>query len=119
MPEPTIYAGGCHCGAVRFEVATALERVNTCNCSICSKKGFIWTFVPKDRFRLLSGEGDLQEYLFNKHRIHHLTCRICGVESFARGTGPGGTDVVAINVRCLDGIDLAGLRPVEFDGKSL
>jgi len=119
MADTTAHTGGCHCGAVRYEVETALERVNTCNCSIRSKKGFIWTFVPKERFVLRSGESSLQEDLFNKHRIHHLTCRICGVESFARGTGPGGTDVVAINVRCLDGIDLAALRPVEFDGKSL
>jgi hypothetical protein len=75
--------------------------------------------VPKERFTLLSGEGQLQEYRFNTRKLQHLTCRVCGVQPFARGTGPGGTEVVAVNVRCLDGIDLARLSPVEFDGKSL
>ncbi|MYZ49793.1 GFA family protein [Propylenella binzhouense] len=119
MADPAIHTGGCHCGAVRLEAETALERVNTCNCSRCSKKGFIWTFVPKERLTLLSGEGQLQEYRSNTGKLQHLTCRIGGVQPFARGTGPGGTDVAAVNVRRLDGIDLARLRPLAFDSKSL
>jgi hypothetical protein len=64
--------------------------------------------------------GELQEYLFNKHVIHHQFCRTCGVEPFARGTAPGAkAPKVAINVRCLDGIDVASLKPAPFDGKSL
>ena len=75
--------GGCHCGKVRYQVATDLAKVMACNCSICSKHGLILTFVPEAQFKLLSGDGELQEYLFNKHVIHHQFCRSCGVEPFA------------------------------------
>jgi hypothetical protein len=46
-------------------------------------------------------------------------CRTCGVEPFARGKAKDGSDMFAINVRCLDGIDIAKLSPRPFDGKNL
>lgn len=113
------YIGGCHCSAVRYEVETDLSRTMTCNCSHCSKKGFILSFAPADHFRLLSGENELSEYRFNTKTIAHLFCRICGTESFARGTDREGNPTVMINVRCLDGVDLSGLHPSEYDGKSV
>jgi hypothetical protein len=118
MADMKKHSGGCHCGRVRYEVETDLASVISCNCSICSKKGLILTFVPKERFSLLSGEGDLADYQFNKHVIHHLSCATCGVESFARGTAPDGAEMVAINVRCLDDLDLSALTPTPFDGRS-
>lgn len=119
MPEPRKLAGGCHCGKVRYEVTTDLTRVASCNCSICSRLGALFTFVSPSQFDLLSGEDALTDYQFNKKVIHHLFCSTCGVESFARGTGPDGKQVVAINVRCLDGVNLGALTLVPFDGKSL
>ena len=120
MADPPMREGGCHCGKVRFEVATGLTPLVACNCSICSKHGLVLTFVPEAQFKLLSGAADLQEYLFNKHAIHHQFCRTCGVEPFARGTAPGAsTATIAVNVRCLDDIDVASLQPKPFDGKSL
>ena len=120
MADAPMREGGCHCGKVRYQVATDLAKLVSCNCSICSKHGLILTFVPEAQFKLLSGAEELQEYLFNKHVIHHQFCRTCGVEPFARGTAPGtNTPTVAINVRCLDGIDVAALKPTPFDGKSL
>jgi hypothetical protein len=120
MADMPMREGGCHCGKVRFQVATDLAKLISCNCSICSKHGLILTFVPEAQFKLLSGAADLQEYLFNKHHIHHQFCRTCGVEPFARGTPPGSsTAMMAINVRCLDGIDIASLKPTPFDGRSL
>jgi hypothetical protein len=115
----TTYAGGCHCGAVRFRVATKLETVVTCNCSICSKTGALLTFVPAAQFELLGGEEALGDYQFGKKRVHHLFCKRCGVRPFGRGVRPDGNEVVAVNVRCLDGVDLAALAPKPFDGKSL
>lgn len=112
-------SGGCHCGAVRFEVAASLETVLSCNCSICSRKGLLLTFVPAAYFALLSGAEALTDYQFNRHVIHHLSCGRCGVESFARGRAPDGAEMVAVNVRCLDDVDLAGLTPTPFDGRSL
>jgi hypothetical protein len=120
MADQPMRQGGCHCGKVRFEVATDLAKLIACNCSICSRHGLILTFVPEAQFKLLSGADDLQEYLFNKHAVHHRFCRTCGVEPFARGTPPGArTPMIAVNVRCLDGIDVAALAPTPFDGRSL
>jgi hypothetical protein len=119
MPEMKTYTGGCHCGKVRYEVTTDLGRVMACNCSICSKRGFLLTFVLPQAFTLRAGHDGLTDYQFNKKVIHHLFCPACGVESFARGTGPGGAEMIAINVRCLDGVDIAALTPIPFDGKHL
>jgi hypothetical protein len=76
-------------------------------------------FVPAARFSLLSGAENLRDYQFNKHVIHHLFCAICGVESFARGIGPDGTEMVAVNARCLEDIEITELKITPFDGRSL
>jgi hypothetical protein len=119
MPESKTYSGGCHCGRVRYEVDADLSRVISCNCSICRKHGLLLAFVPAERFALRSGEEALTDYQFNKRKVHHLFCRQCGIESFGKGNMPDGTPMVAINVRCLDDVDLDGLKVVPFDGKSL
>jgi hypothetical protein len=119
MAERSVHRGGCHCGKVRFEVTTDLNKILACNCSICAKQGLWLTFVPGRDFKLLSGEPFLKDYQFAGKRIHHLFCTECGVESFGRGAGPDGQETVAVNVRCLDGIDISALRPEPFDGKSL
>lgn len=113
------YTGGCHCGKVQYEVQMDLNKVISCNCSHCSKQGLLLTFVPSDRFALISGDESLTEYRFNKKFIQHLFCKICGVESFARGADPKGNEMIAVNVRCLDDIDVEALTLTPFDGKSL
>ncbi len=111
-------SGGCQCGKVRFEVTVDLGApVISCNCSMCGRSGTLLTFVPADQFTLLSGEGELTDYRFNKHVIHHLFCKVCGIKSFARGSGPKGP-TVAINTRCLDDIDIEKLNITRVDGKS-
>ena len=113
------YQGGCHCGTIRYTAEVDIDQAIACNCSICSKLGLILTFTPPDRFQFQSGsDADLADYQFNKHVIHHLFCKRCGVESFARGALPDGTPMMAINVRCLDGVDPATLSPHPFDGRS-
>lgn len=115
-----MYAGGCHCGRVRYEVnLNDLENVISCNCSICSKHGLLLTFVPRTQFTLLAGENELTDYRFNKHVIQHLFCAKCGTESFANGSMPDGTEMSAINVRCLDGVDTSTLAITPVDGKNL
>ena len=118
MAQTKTYEGGCHCGHVRFQAKADLDQVMSCNCSICTKHGFLWTFIPPALFELQSGGDDLAEYQFNKHVIHHLFCPRCGVESFARGKRPDGADAIALNVRSLAGIDIAALKPHPFDGRS-
>ena len=113
------YEGGCHCGAVRYTVALDLSKVMSCNCSICSKSGVLLAFAPAGDFTLLSGEDQLADYQFNRNIIHHHFCRTCGVRSFARGTKADGSPVVAINARCLDGVDLDALEVHKVDGRSV
>ena len=96
-----IYRGGCHCGAVRFEVE-APERilVQDCNCSLCAMTGFLHLIVPKSKFRLVKGEESITTYTFNTGIAKHTFCRTCGIKSFyVPRSNPDGIDV---NVRCLD-----------------
>lgn len=110
------YTGGCHCGAVRYEVETDLARVIECDCSRCHKAGLVLNFVDKDKFKLLQGADDLIDYRFNKKTIRHLFCKHCGIESYGEGvTFPK----AAINVRCLDNLDFASLTITPYSGKDL
>lgn len=111
-----IYQGGCHCGAVQFEVeAPKRLECGDCNCSICSKSGFLHLIVPKSRFRLLQGESSLATYTFNTHVAQHRFCKICGIKSFyIPRSNPDGVDV---NVRCLD-TQPAELVIEPFDGRN-
>jgi hypothetical protein len=119
MTGQGIHQGGCHCGNVRFEAQTDLAHVISCNCSHCAKRGLMLTFVPAEQFKLLKGEDSLVDYRFNTGRIQHLFCRDCGIEPFGRGKDRDGSEMVSINVRCLDDVDPAGLNTTLFDGKSL
>lgn len=119
MPETKTYTGGCHCGRVRYEVTTDLGTVMECNCSHCSKRGLLLTFVTPDKFNPITGDDGLEDYQFNTKVIHHLLCPDCGIESFARGRKPDGQEMVAINVRCLDGVDVKALSPVPVNGRDL
>lgn len=118
MTEMKTLTGGCHCGAVRFEAEADPRQAMECNCSHCQRKGFILTFTPAEKFHLLSGADKLTEYRFNKHAIAHRFCSVCGVQAFGMGTAPDGTETAAINLRCIDDIDLATLSPQKVDGKS-
>ena len=118
MSEAKTYEGGCHCGTVRYEVTTGLTPLITCNCSHCQDKGLTLTFVDPAQFKLKSGEDALRDYQFNKMIIHHLFCTTCGTQSFARGKKPDGSEAIAINVRCLDGIDFAELKPTPVNGRA-
>lgn len=114
-----IYKGSCHCGQIAFEVEGDIEKLGECNCSICSKKGPLHWFVPKERFTLLTDEANLSTYTFNKHVIKHRFCGKCGVAPFGEGQAPSGAYMVAVNARCLDDTDLSGFEIMRFDGRSL
>jgi hypothetical protein len=118
MPNPKTFTGGCHCGQVRFECTSDLSMVTACNCSICTKKGLHFAFLAPKSFQLRAGDENLKEYLFNKHAIRHQLCVDCGVDVFARGTRPDGTEVVALNVSCIDGVDLSKITMTPIDGRN-
>jgi hypothetical protein len=109
------HRGGCHCGRVRFEVDAPAElEVHECNCSICSKSGYLHLTVPRSRFRLLSGEDALRSYRFNTGVANHLFCSVCGIKSFyVPRSHPDG---YSVNARCLDPTSVAGWHVIPFDG---
>lgn len=111
--------GSCHCGRVKFEVDMDLKEAITCNCSICHRKGTVLSFVPDSQFKLISGEQNLTDYQFGKKTIHHTFCKTCGVTAFASGSLPDGTRMKAINLRCVDNVDLDTIKLHPFDGRSL
>ncbi|TMA71656.1 MAG: GFA family protein [Deltaproteobacteria bacterium] len=113
------YSGGCHCGRVAFEVDGEIEQVVACNCSICSKRGYLLWFVPREQLRLATPEAELATYTFNTGRVKHHFCPRCGCAPFGIGSDKRGTPTAAINVRCLDGVTLSALKVVRYDGRSL
>ena len=109
------HIGGCHCGRVRFEVdAPAHIEVTDCNCSVCSKAGYLHLIVPKSQFRLLSGADVLTTYEFNTGTAKHLFCSVCGIKSFyVPRSRPDG---YSVNARCLDGGSVTGMKITPLDG---
>jgi hypothetical protein len=114
----TTYSGGCQCGKVRYSVVTEIKEAMACNCSRCGKLGSLLAFAPASAFTLQQGEDATTAYRFNKHKIDHLFCATCGIQSFARGTGPDGTQMIAINIRSIDDLDLAAIPVKTVDGRS-
>lgn len=114
--RPVKHTGGCHCGRVRFEVtAPARIRVSECNCSICSKAGYLHLIVPKERFRLKSGAEVLTIYGFNTHTAKHMFCSICGIKSFyVPRSHPDG---FSVNARCLDPGTVQSMTVEPFNGR--
>jgi hypothetical protein len=113
------YTGGCHCGRIAFEVEGDLARVMECNCSHCSRKGYLLWFVPREHLRVTSGAGDLATYTFNTHVIKHHFCPTCGCAPFGFGVDRSGAAKAAVNVRCLEGVEPSALEVVAVDGRSL
>ena len=113
-----IHKGSCHCGRITFEVEGEIEQVIECNCSHCSRKGYLLWFVARRQLRLVTPEADMATYRFNKHVIDHHFCPVCGCAPFGFGKDPSGKETAAINVRCLPELDRSGLKVVQVDGRS-
>lgn len=110
--------GSCHCGRIAFEVDGEPADVIECNCSHCQRKGYLLWFVPRDQLKLRTPQADLSTYRFNKHVIAHHFCAHCGCAPFGVGSDPAGNAMAAINVRCLEGIDLSTVTTIAVDGRS-
>lgn len=109
-------AGGCHCGAVRFEADVGEQPVPAldCNCSVCSMTGFLHIVVPHESFELLTGRDALSSYRFGTGAAEHLFCRICGVKSFYQPRSH--PDSWSVNANCLD--ERPALEIEKFDGRN-
>lgn len=112
------YKGSCHCQKVQYEVLTEVQWAAECNCSMCSKKGTLLAFVPFEQFKLVSGSEYLTNYQFHRKIMDHTFCKVCGVTPFLNVQDPHGNKMKAINVRCLEELDLKSLEIKQVDGKS-
>lgn len=112
----TTYTGGCHCGRVRFRIEGPDSlTVSQCNCSICSRSGYLALIVSAKRFELLQGEECLTEYRFNTGIAKHLFCSYCGIKSFyIPRSHPEG---FSVNARCLDSPPVEDMNVKRFDGQ--
>jgi len=112
----TTYSGSCHCGKVSYTVDGSIDQVIDCNCSLCRKRGGLLWFVPADALHLDGETNFTATYTFNTHRLQHHFCTVCGIAPYSEGQGADGSAMAAINVRCLEGVDLEALRIVKYDG---
>lgn len=112
-----MHKGGCHCGSVSYEVEAPGDlEVSECNCSICSKSGYLHLIVPREKFHLLCGENNLTTYTFDTHEAKHLFCKTCGIKSFyIPRSHPDG---ISVNVRCLDTSTITSISIEHFDGRN-
>lgn len=114
-----IYKGSCHCGQVAFEVDGEIAGALACNCSICSRRASLLWFVPREKLKLLTPEESASTYTFNKHVIRHRFCPTCGIHPYGEGVDPAGNRMAAINIRCLEGVNLESVPVQNFDGRSM
>ncbi len=113
------FKGSCHCGTVSFEVEGEITGAMACNCSICQRKGSPLWFVPREQLQLLTPDEAASTYTFNKHAIKHRICPVCGMHPYGEGIDPKGNSMAALNIRCLEGIDLEAIQVQKYDGRSL
>ncbi len=116
MEDTKTYEGSCHCGNVRYEVTmTPPAKAFAGTCSICSRTGWLLAFVPTSQVKFLSGDDGTSDYQFGKKSIHHHFCSKCGVRSFSRGKDKEEKETIAVNLRCLSGLDATKLPLETFD----
>ena len=112
------YRGSCHCGRIAFEVEGRPTSAMSCNCSICQRKGALMWFVPREHLKLLSPDENASTYTFNKHVIKHRFCPACGMHPYGEGADPKGNAMAAVNIRCLEGIELDKVAVTHYDGRA-
>ena len=113
------YRGSCHCGRVAFDVEGQILEGLACNCSMCQRRGSLLWFVPRAQLVLCTPDDAASTYTFNKHLIEHRFCPVCGIHTHGEGKDPKGNAMAAVNIRCLEGIDLDAIRVRHFDGRAL
>jgi hypothetical protein len=76
-------------------------------------------FVPRQALNLQTSLERMSTYTFNKHVIKHYFCPNCGIHPFGEAITPTGQEMAAINVRCLEDVDLSSLKIQHFNGRDL
>lgn len=113
------YKVSCHCGKVAIEAEGEIDSGLACNCSMCGRRGSLLWFVPRDKVKFTTPEDQAASYTFNKHVIQHRFCPACGIHVFGEGTDPKGGKVAAVNLRCVEGLDLDSVKVHHYDGRAI
>ena len=117
-PGPKLHTGGCHCGAVRFQVEIDASQGSRCNCSICNKISQLGAIVKPDAFKLLAGEDSITKYAWGHEVSRRSFCKHCGVHCFGAGHLPElGGDFMSINLNTLDDVDPIDVKVIYWDGR--
>lgn len=120
QPDLHRFHGTCHCGAVSFDVTMPPpDKAYACNCSICSRAGWLLAFVKEGNFTLHHKPDAVRDYQFGPKKTHHTFCTTCGCRAYSHGTDKEGKATFAVNLRCVEGLDFAALPVETFDGASL
>ena len=115
---PKLHSGGCHCGAVRYQVTIDTQQGGRCNCSICNKVAQLGGTVVPDAFRLVAGAESISRYVWGSQVGSRAFCKLCGVHCFGEGhLKELGGDFVSINYNTLDDVDPSQVRVVYWDGR--
>ena len=112
----TKHKGGCHCGNIAYEFEGEIGEGLECNCSLCAKRGGLLAFYPATAFTLTTGREKLGTYHFNKGKIDHHFCPDCGISPYSEGENKG-QKMVAINLRCVEGVDPHALKIKSVNGR--
>ena len=113
-----LYKGSCHCGRIAFETEGELQAAIACNCSICGRLGAVRWFVPRAQVRFTTPESNISTYQFGQHKIKHHFCSTCGCAPLGSGSH-NGVEMLSVNVRCLEDVDLTVIKIKQYDGRSL
>src|SRR5690606_33650819 len=108
-----------HCGKIAYSFEGEIGEVIDCNCSLCQKRGGLLYFIPENAFTLKTRRDDLGTYQFNKRHLLHHFCKSCGIAPFSEGADPKGNRMVAVNVRCVDELEISDLSIRPFNGRAL
>ena len=117
-PGLKLHTGGCHCGAVRFQVEIDASQGSRCNCSICNKISQLGAIVKPGAFKLLAGEDSISQYVWGHQVSRRSFCKHCGVHCYGAGHLPElGGDFMSINLNTLDEVDPIDVKVTYWDGR--
>jgi len=104
--------GSCHCGSVKFEVNSKLKDLRRCNCSICSRKGFVMSTASSDELKIISGETYLNKYQWNTEIAEHYFCSKCGINTHhKRRSDP---KQYGYNIACIEGFEMSWIKDAPY-----
>lgn len=102
----------CHCGAVELLITfeSGLQNIRRCDCSLCSRKGYVMASVPTTHLQVVRGRDRLSLYQWGTMVAEHYFCSTCGIHTHhKRRSNPS---EYGINIACIEGVRALEYAPV-------